>query len=357
MNKLIIIGIVLMYFAINHTIAQSSDRFVTIGDTSINLADVDLEKGNLFHTSEMKFSGKNNESNSVHLDMTLFSSPNSDFYAISDDSVKFSKNNIDGIASSSLKYYDKDGNVLFNKYFNDKQIFSCYISSNGESVIIELINMDEHAVHLYDITGNLVKSYGNQYERFYVGSNHNYFMICNHDNYKGPNTYDLIDKSGEIIELTFPQGHLKSINFSPRESYYIVFLNESQILYDLSNELMWEVPISKGIINILYDEKKYIINDINTNSIKIKDLFNHNLIYSIPQVTYNNESFTIFRCFVIDSNFYIIGKDTGAYIYNFFNIQGELLQTEVVSSNTPYYNYHVTKNVDKFNIKNIELNK
>jgi hypothetical protein len=353
MRTAIVISMVYTLCTLSPALGQTPDKYVQIGDTTINLADVDLEKGMVVNKEKYSMDRGIYGEDNVNVKLKLFTSSNYKNYTIVHDTL-FSVG-FDGYQCSRIQYYSNNS-LLFDKYLNGFGVDLCYISSNGDIVITDLSCNDAgEFVHIYNLNGELIKKYNNQHGRFYIGRLHNYFFICNHSKYKGANTYDLIDKSGNIVEVVFPQGFLKGIEFSPNENYYLVRLNKDKLLYDINNNLIWKLE-NHSSINFWLDEKSYLTHNYQNNSIELKDLFNHKLIYSIDHVTFKDELLPIYRWNIIDSCFYAIGKRDSIYVYNFYNANGLIIQTETVPVIKRTKPYTVTKKSGEFMIEPRKLN-
>jgi len=331
--------------------AQNADRYVKVGDTTINLKDVDLEKG-------MKIKGKqfvrktgDDRTMNYETSFKVFSSSKRDFYAIVFDTVKWFEGSWNRDIETDFQYYSKNGKLLFKKKFTGFSLYLCYISANNKVVAFSRSNEDYEGYDFYKSDGTLIKEYSTS-EKLYVGPLHRNFFICNVTyNCNGANTFDHIDKSGNIEEVVFPQGFFRGIKFSPQENYYIVSLDDQQLFYDKNNVFIWKQPINKGFIYFLKDEKSYLISEPSTNFIKIKDLFTHKLKHEIDSVIYEGNNIPIYRSFLLNGDFYVIGKKDSIYIYNFYNEKGELLQTKTVPVLRKVKPYMVIKRDSKFIIK------
>ncbi|MCF6170907.1 MAG: hypothetical protein L3J31_02655 [Bacteroidales bacterium] len=347
-RKTIIAAVALILFSLQTAFGQGEGRFVTVGDTTINLADVDLEKGMVILRKKFIIDTATSGPTEYRVSIRVFSGTVSENYAMVYDTLWFlNRSKYNYYRSTSIQYYNGNKEMLFKKhykYFIDR----LYISSSGEAVLFRLVSEDLAQVHLYTKNGALIKKYEDGYERLYVGLKHKYFFMCNHNDYQGPNIYDRIDKSGNIEEVIFPSGFFRGIKFSPKENFYLVLLDKDQLLYDINNNLMWRIEDYNSAIIISSDEKKYLTRNFSIGSIAVKDLFNHEIIYSINHVLLHNEQMAIYRWKVIDSNFYTIGKNKDFYVYNFYNQRGELLQTETTDININYRTNKITKEAGKF---------
>ncbi len=341
-----------LIFALQLSIsAQNTGRYVKVGDTTINLKDVDLEKGLIVKTLQyVKNSGEGVNRN-YFLQIELFTSPNRDSYALVLDSVSWLGESWNREIKTDFQYYSKNGKLLFKKKFTGFSLYLCYISANNQVVAFSRTNEDYEGYDFYKSDGTLIKEYSTS-EKLYVGPLHRNFFICNVEYMcDSTNTFDHIDESGNIEEVVFPQGFFRGIKFSPQENYYIVSIDDQQLFYDKNNVLIWKQPKNKGFIYFLKDEKSYLISEPSTHFIKIKDLFTHKLKHVIDSVIYEGNKIPIYRSFLLNGDFYAIGKKDSIYIYNFYNENGELLQTETVPVLRKVKPYMVIKRDDKFIIK------
>ncbi len=331
---------------------QTTDKFIRVGDTTINLNDVDLEKGLVVKRLQyVRNCGEERVKQNYFVQIKLFTSPNRDNYALVLDTVSWLGESWNRDIETDFQYYNEHGKLLFEKKFIGFSLYLCYISANNKVVAFSRTNEDYEGYDFYKSDGTLIKEYSTS-EKLYVGPLHRNFFICNvmYD-CNGANTFDHIDESGNIEEVVFPKGFFRGIKFSPQENYYIVSLDNQQLFYDINNVFIWKQPKDKGFIYFLKDEKSYLLSEPSTNYIKIKDLFTHQLKYKVDSVIYNGNKIPIYRSFLLNGDFYVIGKKDSIYIYNFYNERGELLQTETVPVLRKVKPYKVLKKDGKFIIK------
>ena len=333
MNKLKTIQLILLILLVAginlKTTGQTTDKFIRVGDTTINLNDVDLEKGMKIKGKQFVKKGDDDSPMNYRTSFNVFTSPERDYYAIVFNTTNWYEGSYYSDINVELKYYNKHDEKLFKKRFDHLFVFNLYISASGETVICELINEDAEQVFLINKKGEVLKKYDNYYERLYAGPTHNCFLICNHNEYKGPNTYDNISANGDIEEVDFPPGHLTQIEFSPKEDYYLVYYKNEQLLYSCNNEFIWKKPTKDGIINFIND-KSYLIHYYDSNYIVTKDLLSHETKFIVDSVIYNEKKFPIYFSDIIDGDFFVIGKNDSIFIYNFYNTDGRLLQVKTV---------------------------
>jgi len=332
---------------------QTTDKFIRVGDTTINLNDVDLEKGLVVKRLQyVRNCGEERVKQNYFVQIKLFTSPNRDNYALVLDTVSWLGESWNRDIETDFQYYNEHGKLLFEKKFTGFSLYLCYISANNKVVAFSRTNEDYEGYDFYKSDGTLIKEYSTS-EKLYVGPLHRNFFICNvmYD-CNGANTFDHIDESGNIEEVVFPKGFFRGISFSPRENYYTVYLDDNILLYNINHELIWRIPKSNmGTVNITWDEKSYMIRNYRNKAIEIKNLFNHKLIYSIDSVKYHDNYFPIYRWNIIDSNFYAIGRNDSIYIYNFYNADGAIIQTETVPVIKRTKPYKVRKQGDRFIIE------
>lgn len=356
MNRFkVLVAVLILFFTIS-AISQSESRYVTVGDTSINLADVDLEKGMEILKKEFRVDTAISSPTKYLVTVRVFSGTVSENYAVVYDTIKFFNKSKYGSHYSCVKYYDEKNTMLFEKYYNNLRVSHLYISSSGEVVVIEVGNIDTLDVWFYSGDGEPIKKYPNHYERLYSGSKNNYFIISTSNELRGANNFDCIDKSGKIEKVSFDLGFFKGIKFSPEEGYYLVRLDKDQILYDRHHTQIWKLPVNKGFIAFL-DDNKYSLYHPPIKSIEIKEILTHKLKYVIDSVFYNSHSLPIYGNNSIDGTVYVFGISDSLFIYNFYNSNGELLQTKTA----PFIRvvgspYKVIKAGDEFLIKPKETN-
>jgi len=327
---------------------QTTDKFIRVGDTTINLNDVDLEKGMKIKGKQFVKKGDDDSPMNYRTRFEVFVSPERDFYAVVSDTIKWYEGSYYSEAKSVLHYFNGNNKMLFNKsYMVYLGVFVYYISSGGETLVVSVTGEDRESLYILKSNGDIIKAYDGERD-VYIGPLHKHSFIREDYKREGPNIYDLIDKSGNIEEVVFPDGHLTGIKFSPHENYYLVLLDKHGLLYDINNNFIWKHDYN---INFWFDEKSYLIHNYQNNSIELRDLFNHKLIYSIDSVKYHDNYFPIYRWNIIDSNFYAIGRNDSIYIYNFYNADGAIIQTETVPVIKRTKPYKVRKQGDRFIIE------
>ena len=355
-RNLRIIQFVLLFLftagSIHNATGQTADIFIQVGDTTINLNDVDLKKGMKIQGKQFVKKGDDGRIINYKTSFKVFASPERDFYAVVFNKTSGYKGSYYSGFNVELKYFNKNGELLFEKKFTGFSLYLCYISVNNKVVAFSRTNEDYEGYDFYKSDGTLIKEYSTS-AKLYVGPLHRNFFICNvMYNCNGANTFDHIDESGNIEEVVFPKGFFRGISFSPQENYYIVYLGDDILLYNINHELIWRIPKSNmGTVNITWDEKSYMIRNYRNKAIEIKNLFNHKLIYSIESVKYHDNYFPIYRWNIIDSNFYAIGRNDSIYIYNFYDADGAIIQTETVPVIKRTKPYKVRKQGDKFIIE------
>lgn len=350
--------IILSLYALTPSFGQTPDKYVQVGDTTINLADVDLEKGLVVEGKQFTRNTGAKKIMNYYTKFKVFTSPNRDNYSIVIDTIKWFEGSRYGDQRTALQYYNEKEEMLFEKHFTALSLFISYISSSGEVVIVSLASEDYEGYNFYKSNGELIKKYSGDNRDPFIGPQHHHFFVRNNDEDKGPNTYDLIDKSGNIEEVVFPDGFLRGISFSPRENYYIVRIGSDRLLYSISNQLIWSIPKKNmGSINITWDEKKYMTRNYNNHAIEVKDLLSHELIYSIDSVEFGNEQLPIYSWNIIDSCFYAFAKKDSLRVYNFYNADGTIIQTETVPVIKRVKPYKVIKRGGEFIIKPRKLNR
>ena len=347
-----------LIFALQLSIsAQNSDRFVKVGDTTINLKNVDLEKGmNIKGKQFVKKTGDDRTMN-YETSFKVFSSSKRDFYAIVFDTVKWFEGSSYGEYQAVLNYFNGNNEMLFKKTYTGLYLsaFVYYISSGGEILVVSVTGEDRESLYVLKSSGDTIKAYDGE-RNIHIGPLHKHSFIRDNYMYKGPNNYDFLDEHGNIKKIDFPDGFLAGIKFSPRENYYIVSLDDQQLLYDMNHKLIWKEPISKGFIYFLKDEEYYLINNPTTNALEIKGLFTHKTDRVIDNVQYHNDTIPIFRSYLVDGDFYVVGKKDSLYVYNFYNHKGELVQVETVSNCKSITQYKVKKKADRFFINYRKFN-
>ncbi|MCB2207101.1 MAG: hypothetical protein KQH67_02285 [Bacteroidetes bacterium] len=358
-SVIIIIGMVYTLCALSPVFGQTPDKYVQVGDTTINLADVeyyvepgDISKnvGYVFEHKKQLIVNTYNDSSIVETEKTLFISPGKEYYAIVIDSMQYGIRTFGAGYNTHLYYYDKNGTELFNKRIVDGNTGRLYISLTGHVILIDVGSENLEELYVYTKNGELLRTYNRSFARIFSSRQHKYFFIKTNIDDMPPKTCDLIHSDGTIDEVAFPAGYLGFIKFSPAENFYVVQSNKGQLLYDINHHLIWKLENQSGII-ICSDEKSYMTNNYQNNSIELRDLFNHQLIYSIDHVTYGNVQLPIYGWDVIDSNFYTIGRNDSAYIYNFYNVDGAIMQTEMVPVIKRTKPYKVIRGEEKFIIK------
>jgi len=351
MKKLKTIKLLLLFLltmgSILTSTGQTADRFIQVGDTTINLNDVDLEKGVKIKGKQFVKKTDDDRLMNYKTGFKVFTSPERDYYAVVLDTIFWREGSWMRATKTVLQYFNKKNELLFEKKFMGFGLFKCYISESNEVIVISLANEDYEGYELYKIDGTLIKKY-NTSKELYVGPMHRNFFICSVEGDSDSDFFDHIDESGNIEKVVFPQGFIKGIEFSPQENYYLVSLDDQQLLYDMNHKLIWKEPISAGFIYFLKDERGYLLSEPSTNYIKIKDLFSHQLKYEVDSVIYKRNKIPIYRSFLLNGDFYVIGKNDSIYIYNFYNERGELLQTETVPVLRKVKPYQVLKKDGRF---------
>lgn len=338
-------------FYINISLAQTHhDKYIHVADTNINLANVDLEKGLVIQKKRfIKNTGAKRPIN-YYTKIKVFSSPNLNSYVLILDTLSWSEGSWDRDKQTVLQYFNENHELVFEKKFNVFYVSECYISASNEIIVTSKTNEDYEGYDFYKSDGTLIKKYSTD-EELYVGPMHRNFCIRTSDEKSKSNIYDHIDESGNINEMILPQGFLRGIKFSPQENYYLVSLDDQQLLYDKNNVLIWSKPKNEGFIYFLKDEKSYLLSEPLTNYIKIKDLLTHQLKCEIDSVSYKGDRVPIGTSFSLNGDFWVIGKKDSLYIYNFYNESGELLQTEAVPVTRSVKPYTVIKKDGKFILK------
>ncbi len=322
--------------------SQETQYTIEINSNKVDLDTVPLNNGIILEKGSAIRKNRWGETNSTY-EIKLFTCWDKSTYAIVYDTISHSE----GGYYNRIRFFSNQGNILFDRYYPGLVISSCNISSSGEIIVLELGSEDFSEVQIYARDGTIIARYENHYENYYIGENHNYFikMKGSEEN----NRYDLIDKSGNISEIIFPNGRVSHIEFSKGELYYRVCIDKYQLLYNMNHELIWKIPLNFGLINFL-NEGTSISRNRSTNTIEIRSILDQQVICSVSSLEYNGEKLGFFYYGLMDDHFYLVERVKGKWIFAFYNFNCEQVYYNFVNIRMTPSDYNVTKSGDKFDI-------
>lgn len=135
---------------------QNEILLISVGETSINLMNVNIETGYHFPQKKLLNVTEKGIEETVIIEKAIFKSPCNEYYAIVNDTSKFSIVP-EGIHSSSLYFLDNNGILFFEKHFPDALVTNCLITNGGNLIFVEIGSMEREEIHVYDKSGNLQK--------------------------------------------------------------------------------------------------------------------------------------------------------------------------------------------------------
>jgi len=321
--------------------SQEPQNTVQFHDYVINLDTVPLDKGIVLEKGSAIKNNRWGEVTSSYETM-IFTNLNKSNYVI----VYDTNTHNEGGQYTRIQLHNRNGNILFDKYFPHLTITNCYLSSSGDIVVFNLSSIDAEEVHVYKNNGSLLVKYENGVD-IYTGLNHNYFFKMKGD--ESNNTYDLIDNTGSISEIQFPDGFVKHVEFSKGEYYYRLIIDQDQLLYNMDHELIWKIPLNFGLINFL-DVGKSISVTRSTNTLEIRDLTDQEVICSTNSIDYEGQKLGFFSYGLMDDYFYLVERYKGKWIFAFYNYNCEQVYYDFANIRMTPSDYNVTRNGDKFDI-------
>ena len=139
MRTAIVISMVYTLCALSPALGQTPDKYVQIGDTTINLADVDLKKGMVAKIKEFSYNTSNNRKLNNYIKYKVFTSPKRENYVVILDTIQWFEGSRYREKKTVLQYFSKNNMMLFKKQFTGLDLFVSYISSSGEVVVTSQI--------------------------------------------------------------------------------------------------------------------------------------------------------------------------------------------------------------------------
>jgi hypothetical protein len=322
--------------------SQDVQNTIHVSGQVINLDSVSLLEGILIDNDSTIRKDKWGEREST-CRIRLFTCLNKSHYAI----VYDTNTNLEGGQYTKLQLWSQKGEMLFDKYFPNLVITNCYISSSGEIIGFNLSSIDAEEVHFYKSDGSQIAKYDNGTD-IYTGDWHKYFFKMKGN--KSDNTYDLIDYSGNISEIQFPNGFVKHVEFSKGEYYYRLIVDQDQLLFDLDNhQLIWKIPLNFGNINFLTEETTISVTR-STNTLEIRKILDQEVLHSVNSIDYNGQKLGFFYYGLIDDHFYLVERIKGKWIFAIYNFNCEQVYYDFVNIRMTPSDYNVSKNGDKFDI-------
>lgn len=345
MNRLIILCLTVLTCLYSYS--QENLKTVQIEGHIIDLDTIDLERGCEIEKGTSIRNSRFGES-TISYKIRIFSCLNRSSYVVVYDTTI----NQEGGCDNRIDLFNKRGNLLFSKHFRNFNFLRCYISSNGEIIVLEFLRESTLEVEIYDSKGTILATYENHSEKLYTGEEHNFFFIMKGE--KENNKYDLIDNFGNISEVQFPNGFIRHIEFSKGEYFYRITIDQDQILYNMNHELIWKIPLNFGLINFLTEE--YTISMLKSSEIlEIRTILEQEVICSNNSINYKGESINADYYGIMDDFFYMVGRVEGKWIFAFYNFDCEQVYYDFVNIKMSPSVYSVIYKENKFKI--IEKNR
>jgi len=341
-KKIIIALIVLLSLSVYQSVAQSTDRFVKVGDTTVNLRDVDLEKGLVIK----KHISQTDEGESIEYEKKLFKCPDNLYYMVVNDSSFYS--GYTGVYETQFSYHRADGTELFSKSFNDLGVSNVSISKEGKGLFIKLGSENEIKFLLLNADGKLLKEIKNNEVYLTPDNDHTTFYLQEAGK---KNKLQLLNIDTGIEKLLVFKTRVYLRNISPSGNYFTSRSGDSLLVYDRYGNYQWGIKHEKQNIYIFSNGKRYYIkHPFPIGKLEVKDAADHSLLYSINRVYYNGKDYPVYKSGVVNNTeviwvSYYVGS---IQAFNFIDNNGNIVNIDTVPSNIGTNQITFTENNNHF---------
>ncbi len=315
-----LILLILLVAGINlKTTGQTTDKFIRVGDTTINLNDVDLEKGMVINKDVL--SSKDNET--VMVGKEVFRNFNNLNYLVVEDSSVFS--GYVGTYKTTFSYYKSDGTLLFQKYFDNLNVSRVFILKEGNKVILELGSEAEIKFIIFDDNGNALKEIDNK-EVYIYSDSQNKSVVLQPDG-KEDELQIVNANTDQINVLKFPD-RVWLKNFSPDGAYFTVRCQDSIKVYTQYGEYLWGIKYDNQNVYVFSNGRRYyIFHPYPKGTVEVKEAISNELLYKVTGVFYKSNKYPVYKCGVVNNSDIIwvsnyIGK---IQVFNFIDEYGKII--------------------------------
>lgn len=340
----IILAIVL--FSLVQSMGQCSQKLITVGDREIELQNIDLEQGLQIDSHK---SIPDSVGRLCTFEQKAYRNFSGNNYAIAWDTATYQ-----GYGSayhSAFSYFSSDGKCLFSKEFKGVDIGSVDISNNGTRIFVDVGSVDEISTYLFDSKGNIITEYINIDLSIAYDKRKEVFYLQFDDH---PNVLKILNTENDSEKQLVFNTRVSKSDMSPSNKYFVIRANDSLLVYDKYGTYQWGLPYEKKGINIFSNGEKYIEKDpYPIGKLEVRQSNNHQLLYRIDGVVYNNKIYPVYKSYIVDNTDVIwvsnyIGK---LQVFNFIDNNGEIINMDTVSSLIPNSQISFVEENGKFKIR------
>lgn len=343
MKYKIIIGLLfLLCLATNQSVAQNSDRFVKVGDTTVNLRDVDVEKGLVIK----KHISQTDEGESIEYEKKLFKCPDNLYYMVVNDSSFYS--GYAGVYKTQFSYHRADGTELFSKHFNRIGLSRVFILKDGNRIIVELGSEDEAKLIIFNNKGSILREIDNKDVYILVDDEFKTAYLQPDGHYDELQIINSNSRQATILKF---QDRVWLKNFSPKGEYFTARCLDSLMVFDRYGNYQWGLKYEKQIIYIFSNGKRYYVKyPFPIGKLEVKDAADHSLLYSINRVYYNGKDYPVYKSGVVNNTEVIwVSYSVGSIqAFNFIDNNGNIVNIDTVPSNIVTNQITFTENNNHF---------
>gem|GEM_PF-2960817 len=339
----IILAIVL--FSLVQSMGQCSQKLITVGDREIELQNIDLKKGLLIESHK---SVPDSVGRLCTFEQKAYRNFSGNNYAIAWDTATYQ-----GYGSayhSAFSYFSSDGKCLFSKAFKGVNIGSVDISDNGKRIIVHVGSVDEISTYLFDSKGDIITEYINIDLSIAYDKRKEVFYLQFDDH---PNEIKILNTENDSEKHLVYNTRASKSGMSPSNKYFIIRANDSLLVFDKYGTYQWGLPYENKDIYLFSNGDKYVeINPYPIGKLEVRQSNNHQLLYRIDGVVYNNKSYPVYKSYVIDNTdviwvSYYIDK---LQVFNFIDSNGKIINMDTISSLIPNSQISFVEENGKFKI-------
>ncbi len=328
------------FFPADTLFGQTTDKYVRIADTTVNLADVDLEKGLVLEKVESKEIIKGEY---LDNEKKIYKDYDNQYYMVVQDSGFYS--GYSGVYKSRFSYFKSDGTKIFSKQFERLNTGRVFIMKGGNKVFVELGSEDEIKFILYDIKGDILKEIDNQ-EVFILTDNKNETIYIQPDG--NNDELQIINSNIDQIKiLKFPD-RVWLKNFSPDGKFFTARCLDSLMVYNRYGDFQWGLKYKKQNIYVFANGRKYFEEyPFPIGIMEIKETDTHKTLYVIDGVYFKDKKYPIYKSGVVANSeiiwvSYYVDK---LQVFNFINEKGQIINDYTLPSNI--YTHEISFNKEQ----------